>query len=176
VPPEVLPRLSPEPLDGPLPAIRWRWDAETDILSGSFRGERSGGLDGAIELTDAEGAVVVIDIADGAIAGVDVVVWPEVATARSLPLPEGAKPARLVLAQPRRMRGALSYEVETELTLRSTPAEHTYHLAVGEGELEVGRTIRVADNLWVELDEDAGLVGLWLAGVPPFPSLDSADS
>jgi hypothetical protein len=120
--------------------------------------------------------VVVIDIADGAIAGVDVVVWPEVATARSLPVPEGAKPARLVLAQPRRMRGALSYEVETELTLRSTPVENTYHLAIGEGDLEVGRTIRIADNLWVELDEDAGIVGLWLAGVPPFPSLDSADS
>jgi hypothetical protein len=171
VPPDASPRLAAEPLDGPLPAIRWRWDAETDILSGSFRGERAGGLDGAIEITDAEGAVVVIDIADGAVAGVDVVVWPEVATARALGAPEGVKAARLVLAQPRRMRGALSYEVEAELTLRATPSESAYHLRVGEA--EVSRTVRVADGLAVELDDDGGIAGLWLADVPPFPSLDT---
>ena len=47
-----------EPLTGPLPSIGWRWDPETDILSGSFKGNRkSGGLTGTVELTD--GRVVV---------------------------------------------------------------------------------------------------------------------
>jgi hypothetical protein len=42
-----------EPLTGSLPAIAWRWDPETDILSGAFKGNRkSGGLTGTVELTD----------------------------------------------------------------------------------------------------------------------------
>jgi hypothetical protein len=42
-----------EPLSGPLPTISWRWDPETDILSGAFKGNRkSGGLTGTVELTD----------------------------------------------------------------------------------------------------------------------------
>ena len=50
-----------EPLADGLPSIAWRWDPETDILSGSFKGNRkSGGLTGSIELTDAEGSVAVL--------------------------------------------------------------------------------------------------------------------
>jgi len=42
-----------EPLAGGLPALVWRWDAETDILSGAFKGNRAGtGLTGTVELTD----------------------------------------------------------------------------------------------------------------------------
>jgi hypothetical protein len=45
-----------EPLSGGLPSIGWRWDPETDILSGAFKGNRkSGGMTGTVELTDAEG-------------------------------------------------------------------------------------------------------------------------
>ncbi|HEX5819874.1 MAG TPA: hypothetical protein VFY20_13390 [Gemmatimonadales bacterium] len=50
--PHESPRLSTEPLAGSLPAIRWRWDAETDILSGSFRQLLDDGLDATIELND----------------------------------------------------------------------------------------------------------------------------
>ncbi len=49
-----------DPLDGPLPTIRWNWDDETDILPGAMAGVRkSGGLTGTIELTDDEGSVEV---------------------------------------------------------------------------------------------------------------------
>jgi len=55
-----------EPLTGSLPAIVWRWDPETDILSGAFKGNRkSGGLTGTVELTDDEGSVAVLDISNG---------------------------------------------------------------------------------------------------------------
>jgi hypothetical protein len=70
-----------EPLSGALPSINWRWDPETDILSGAFKGNRkSGGLTGSVELTDAEGSVAVLDVNNGVICGVDVVVWPEVSS------------------------------------------------------------------------------------------------
>ena len=42
-----------EPLSGKLPTISWRWDPETDILSGAFKASRKvGGLTGTVELTD----------------------------------------------------------------------------------------------------------------------------
>ena len=72
-----------EPLTGELPSIAWRWDPETDILSGSFKGTRkSGGLTGTVELTDAEGSVAVLDVNGGVVCGlehgpvVDVVAQP----------------------------------------------------------------------------------------------------
>ena len=80
-----------EPLSGALPTIGWRWDPETDILSGAFKGNRkSGGLTGTVELTDAEGSVAVLDVNNGVICGLDVVVWPEVTTG---PDAAGARPA-----------------------------------------------------------------------------------
>ena len=70
-----------EPLTGSPPSISWRWDPETDILSGAFKGNRKrGGLTGTVELTDDEGSVAVLDVNNGVICGMDVVVWPEVAT------------------------------------------------------------------------------------------------
>jgi hypothetical protein len=168
--PHESPRLSTEPLAGALPAIRWRWDAETDILSGSFRQALDDGLDGTIELNDPEGAVAVVDIADGRIAGLDVVVWPEVETSRSLALPSGAPSGRLVLAAPRRMRGAASYEVEASIAIRANAAETLYHLRVGDQ--KPTRVVRIADHLYIELDVDDGIAGCWLADVPPFPTLD----
>ena len=75
-----------EPLTGSLPSIGWRWDPETDILSGAFKGNRkSGGLTGTVELTDAEGSVAVLDVNNGVICGLDVVVWPEVTTSTDPP-------------------------------------------------------------------------------------------
>ena len=164
------PRLVPEPLAGSLPAIRWRWDAETDILTGNFRQSAEAGMDGSIELNDPAGAVAVLDIADGHLAGLDIVVWPEVETARSLALPVSSAAARLVLASPRRMRGAASYEVEAALVMRANPAESVYHLRIGDA--KPARTARIADRLYVELDADGGLAGCWLSDVPPFPALD----
>ena len=51
-----------EPLSGSLPHVGWRWDPETDILSGSFKGTRTQtGLTGTVELADDVGSVTVLD-------------------------------------------------------------------------------------------------------------------
>src|SRR5262245_66604998 len=80
--PPVPPKATPvhmearvEPLTGALPTIGWRWDPETDILSGAFKGNRkSGGLTGTVELTDAEGSVAVLEVSTGVICVLGVVV------------------------------------------------------------------------------------------------------
>ena len=92
-----------EPLGGGLPSIAWRWDPETDILSGAFKGNRkAGGLTGTVELTDAEGSVAVLDVNNGVICGIDVVVWPEVSTRSDIQVPAQLTDGRVV-ASPRRV-------------------------------------------------------------------------
>src|SRR5919112_4263881 len=87
-----------EPLSGALPTITWRWDSETDILSGAFKGNRkSGGLTGTVELTDAEGSVAVLDVNGGVVCGLDMVVWPEVSTRSEIQVPARASDGRVVL-------------------------------------------------------------------------------
>jgi hypothetical protein len=151
-----------------LPVVTWRWDTETDILSGSFRPAGASTLDGTIELNDVEGAIAVLDVTNGAVSGLDVVVWPEVTTSRTLLLPTTAESGRLALA------GATgttwSFEIETPLLMRTNAAENLYHLRLGDQ--RVARVVRVADQLLVELDPEGALAGCWLVGVPPFPSLD----
>lgn len=164
------PRLEPAPFQGAVPAVRWRWDAETDILTGTCRKGPSEGFDGTIELTDPAGPVVVLDLADGAVAGVDVVVWPEVETSRQLSAPSSPRAARLLLATPRPLRGASAFEVEAPLALRANLAESVYHLRVGEA--DVAQVVRVAAGLLVELDAQQRIAGCWFTDVPPFPSLD----
>ncbi len=170
MPPEAAagPRFAVEPVTS-LPVLTWRWDAETDILSGSFRAASSSRLDGTIELNDIEGAIAVLDIADGAVSGLDIVVWPEVTTSRTLLLPTSVDSGRLVLGAAVTER-TTSFEVESPLAMRTNAGENLYHLRLGEQ--RVARTVRVADQLLVELDPDGTLAGCWLIGVPPFPSLE----
>ena len=160
-----------EPLTGGLPAIGWRWDPETDILSGSFKGNRkSGGLTGTVELTDDEGSVAVLDVNNGVICGLDVVVWPEVATSPSLRVPERLTDGRVVLpARPSRP-GVASVEVDTTLSVETNGAESLFHLRIGPR--RAVEVVRVADNFYVEVDQQGGLAGFWLANVPPFTAFE----
>lgn len=159
-----------EALDGPVPAVQWRWDVETDILSGGFRpGADRGSQEGSVELSDEEGSVVVLDVVDGVLCGLDVVVWPEVDTVPGLAPPAGARTGRVVLPTRSARKGVSAVEVDTTLTVSTTPDEKVVHLRIGSRrEVEV---IRVADHLLVELDHKRRLAGFWLTEVPPFAPL-----
>src|SRR3954464_1537934 len=160
-----------EPLSGALPAIAWRWDPETDILSGSFKGNRkSGGLTGTVELTDDEGSVAVLDLNNGVICGLDVVVWPEVTTSGELQVPARLTDGRVVLpARPSRPGVAL-VEVDTTLSVETNSAESVFHLRIGpRRQVEV---VRAADSFYVEVDQQGGLAGFWMTNVPPFSSFE----
>lgn len=161
-----------EPLTGPLPTIGWRWDPETDILSGSFKGNRkSGGLTGTVELTDAEGSVAVLEVNNGVICGLDVVVWPEVATRSELLVPAQLTEGRVVLPGGGGPRPAVSsVEVDTTLSVETNTAESIFHLRIGpKRRVEV---VRASDNFYVEVDQQGGLAGFWMTNVPPFSAFE----
>ncbi len=160
-----------EPLTGSLPSINWRWDPETDILSGAFKGNRkSGGLTGTVELTDAEGSVAVLDVHNGVVCGLDVVVWPEVTTSPDLTVPAQLIEGRVVIpARPSRP-GVASVEVDTTLSVRTNGSESVFHLRIGPR--RAVEAVRVADNFYVEVDQQSALAGFWMTGVPPFSAFE----
>ena len=172
------PKVSPvsiearvEPLTGQLPVIAWRWDPETDILSGAFKGNRkSGGLTGTVELTDAEGSVAVLDVNNGVICGLDVVVWPEVTTSATLQVPARLTDGRVVLPSRPSRPGVASVEVDTTLSVETNTAESVFHLRIGPR--RAVEVVRVADNFYVEVDQQGALAGFWLANVPPFTAFE----
>ena len=160
-----------EPLAGTLPSIAWRWDPETDILSGSFKGNRkSGGLTGSVELTDAEGSVAVLDVASGVVCGIDMVVWPEVSTRSEIQVPARLTDGRVVLASAGSKGGIASVEVDTSLAVETNASESVFHLSIGPRRaIEV---VRAADNFYIEVDQQGGLAGFWMTNVPPFSSFE----
>jgi hypothetical protein len=160
-----------EPLTGTLPTIGWRWDPETDILSGSFKGNRkAGGLTGTVELTDAEGSVAVVDVNNGVICGLDMVVWPEVATVTELRVPAQLTAGRVVLPSNAGRASISSVEVDTTLSVRTNAAESVFHVRIGaKRQVEV---VQVADNFYVEVDQQGGLAGFWMTNVPPFTAFE----
>ena len=160
-----------EPLSGALPSVSWRWDPETDILSGAFKGNRkSGGMTGTVELTDAEGSVAVLDVNNGVICGLDVVVWPEVIAVSELHVPAKLTDGRVVLPSRPSRPGVASVEVDTTLSVQTNGAESVFHLQIGPRRPVEG--VRAADNFYIEVDHEGGLAGFWLTNVPAFQGLD----
>jgi hypothetical protein len=160
-----------EPLSGALPSVSWRWDPETDILSGAFKGNRkSGGMTGTVELTDAEGSVAVLDVNNGVICGLDVVVWPEVIAVSDLQVPAKLTDGRVVLPSRPSRPGVASVEVDTTLSVQTNGAESVFHLQIGPRRPVEG--VRAADNFYIEVDHQGGLAGFWLTNVPAFQGLD----
>ncbi len=162
-----------EPLTSPLPSINWRWDPETDILSGAFKDSRKGGgLTGTVELTDDEGSVAVLDVHQGVVCGIDVVVWPEVTTIGDLRAPDHASTGRVVIPGRPSRPGVASVEVDTALSVQTNASESVFHLQIGL--TRPVKIIQVANHFCVEVDHDGELAGFWLTGVPPFTAFDEA--
>lgn len=162
-----------ESLTGPLPSIAWRWDPETDILSGAFKDSRKGGgLTGSIELADAEGSIAVLDVNRGVVCGIDVVVWPEVMTIAGLRAPAQAAVGRVVLPSRPSRPGIASVEVDTTLSMEADQSESVFHLQIGPS--RPVKVVQVANRFCVEVDDQGELAGFWLTEVPPFTAFEEA--
>ena len=158
-----------EPLAGALPSLAWRWDPETDILSGAFKGNRAGGgLTGTVELADELGSIAVVDVHNGVICGLDIVVWPEVGTVADLAAPGKLTDGRVVLSSKGVKAAVTSVEVNAPLSVMTNRTESVFHLCVGpRRDVDL---VRAADRLLIEVDRDGALAGFWLTDVPPFPA------
>ena len=165
-----------EPLGDALPSIAWRWDPETDILSGSFKGNRkSGGLTGTVELTDAEGSVAVLDVNGGMVCGTR-----HGGLARGLhalgnqgPGAAHRRPCRAPLrSRPERGLGRGGHQA-----LGAHPARRE-RVPPPDRRPPAVEVVPVADNFYVEVDQQGGLAGFWMterAAVQFVPGGDVSD-
>lgn len=160
---------------GKPPRINYRWDPETDILTGAVKGtakEKADGLTGSVELEGIDGSFILLDVVGGVIRGVEVVVWPDVRTVGALEPPEQAEEGDVVLPGRRSQPKVAAVEVDTALTIETNAAESVFRVRLGPTRKAV--PVRVAEGLLVEVDEHDELAGLWLVGVPPFPHEEPA--
>jgi hypothetical protein len=159
---------------GRMPHIAYRWDPETDILTGAIKSgnKKAGGLTGSVELEGGDGSFILLDVLGGAICGVEVVVWPDVRTTSALTPPGQVAEGDVLLPTRRSQPSVAAVEVDTALTIETNPSESVFHVRVGPA--RHATVVRVADGLLVEVDEQDELAGLWLLDVPPFPADEPA--
>jgi hypothetical protein len=160
-----------EPLSGKLPTVTFKWDPETEILSGHFKGAgKAEGLTGTVELEGPDGSFAVLDVADGRLRGLEVVVWPETQTVPGLTAPAAKERGRLILPARPSQPGIAAVEVDTHMVAEKTPDDSTIHIRVGPARRV--KLLQVAENLVLELDEASEIAGFWLTQVPPFPHVE----
>ena len=158
----------------PLPDVRYRWDADTDILCATLRGNgavRKGvaavsePAAESVEVEGRDGSWLVLDVTSGGIEGVEVAVWPDLRRLPTLAAPAEVEEARVLL--PRRGAESEAYEVTTALAAEADEGERTIHFTLGAR--RPTRTVRIARDILLDVDGRNHLAGLWLLNVPPCP-------
>ncbi len=160
--------LSPQlqPLSGALPGITFKWDPETEILSGHFSGpDAGGGLTGSVEIGGTDGSYVVLDVNRGLLTGLEIAVWPKVVVVAGLRPPEAASVARLSIPSRPSQPGIAAVELETSLAAEKSEDHSVVHLMVGPKRNVT--VVQLADNLLLEVDQAGQIAGFWLLNVPP---------
>ena len=155
------------PPDGAAPKVVYRWDPDTEILSAHLRpAPAAGSGSGSVEIEGADGSWLILDIADGRINGLEIVVWPEVHKKASFAPPAVIEERSLRLPQDGGDGGVSSLEVETSMAAESDVQERNFHFRLGAH--RESTAVRVARDLLLEVDATNHVAGLWLLNVPPF--------
>jgi hypothetical protein len=157
-----------QPASGAPAEVAYRWDPDTEILSAQLTSRQaSEGLSGSVGLEGSDGSWLLLDVASGRIDGVEVAVWPDVQELPTLAPPATVEDVHVVVPA-RDQREISSLEMATRLTAEADRAQRNFHFRLGRPRL--GRTVRVARDLLLDVDEDSHLSGLWLLNVPPCPT------
>ena len=159
-----------QPSDGTPADVEFRWDADTDVLSARLRnGSHGQGLTGSVELSGNDGSWVILEVKSGTICGVEVAVWPDVRKVPTLSPPQEIEHARLLVPERRSQPGIALLQVDApRLLAEADQSERTIHFSLGGA--DVARTVRIARDVLIDLDDESIVTGLWLLNVPPFPS------
>ena len=158
-----------EPAAEACPAVEYRWDADTDILTARLAGTASSsGMSGSVGLEGADGSWLILDVSGGRISGVEVAVWPTVQKRSALAPPTTVEELRVVIPSRASQPGVASLEVTTPLMAEADSSRRVIHFRVGPRR-DV-RTVRLGIDLLLDVDPQSRIAGLWMLNVPPSPS------
>lgn len=156
-----------EPSTKVAPDVVYRWDTDTDILTAHLRRpDDTGGMSGSVDLEGSDGSWLILDVAGGRISGVEVAVWPTVRKRSELTPPHDVQDASVLVTADSAPR-VDALEVETSMTADSDREERTIHFRLGQ--IRSARTVRIGQDVLLDIDERNRLAGVWLLAVPPFP-------
>lgn len=149
--------------------VEYMWDADTDILSAQLLPRATGeGMSGSVGLEGSDGSWVILDVAAGCINGVEIAVWPEVRKMATLAPPSTIEDAHVVVPSRRSQPDIASLEMNARLFAEADQQQKTIHFRLGKP--KSARTIRIARDLLLDVDEKSQISGLWLLNVPPCPT------
>src|SRR5205807_2703496 len=123
---------------------------------------------GSVELEGTDGSWVILDVAAGHINGVEIAVWPDVRKLAVLTPPANVEDARVLVPSRRSQPTVAAVEIDTRVFAETDRAERTFHFRLGK--LRGSRTVRIARDLLLDVDERSNISGLWLLNVPPCPN------
>lgn len=151
-----------------VPAVEYRWDADTDILCAMLRPSGvSEGVSGSLDIEGADGAWLTLELTDGRLAAVEVAVWPDVASVETLTVPAPSSAARVRIPS-EGLDALAAVEVDTAIRAVADAPERTIHFRIGP--TRAARAVQVAQDLLLEIDAKERIAGLWFLNVPPFPA------
>ena len=155
-----------EPWTGAPAPVDYRWDEDTDILTAKV-GDASSGKSLSVDVEGSDGSWLILDVADERIRGVEVAVWPPVRKRSNLKPPDEVESARVRVGRDGPAT-VPAVEVDTPVAAESDHAERTIHFRLGLGRQV--RTVRIARDMLLDIDNRDRLAGVWLLDVPPFPA------
>lgn len=149
--------------------VEYTWDPDTEILSAQLTPRLAAeGMSGSVGLEGSDGSWVILDVAAGSINGVEVAVWPDVRQMPTLSPPARIEDARVVVPSRRSQPEIASLEMATRMIAEADAAQRIFHFRLGKP--REARTIRLARDLLLDVDEKSQISGLWLLNVPPCPT------
>ncbi|HEX4684039.1 MAG TPA: hypothetical protein VH277_15085 [Gemmatimonadaceae bacterium] len=158
-----------QPANGSPQEVEYRWDPDTEILSAQLLPPAKGeGMSGSVGLEGNDGSWLILDVDSGRINGVEIAVWPDVRESPSLRPPAKVEDAGVVVPSRSSQPEIASLESTTQLVAEADAAQRNFHFRVGKP--RETRTIRIARDLLLDLDEKSQISGVWLLNVPPAPA------
>jgi hypothetical protein len=149
--------------------VAYRWDPDTDILSAQLSAAGSSeGMSGSVGLEGSDGSWLILDVSSGRISGVEIAVWPEVRKLSTLSTPAKVEDIHVTIPSRRSQPNIASMEMATNLIAEADHAQRNFHFRLGKPKLS--RTIRLARDVLLDVDEKSQISGLWLLNVPPSPA------
>ena len=158
-----------EPAGGAPAPVEYRWDTDTAILTAHLADHGNGsGMSGSVELAGNDGSWLTLDVNGGRVRGVEVAVWPDVRKQTALRPPDEVEVARILVPLPGDDGGVAVLQMDTAVVAEANPEGSTIHFRLGPRRST--RTVRIARDVLLDLDEHDVLSGIWLLNVPPFPA------
>lgn len=158
-----------QPPTGSPQEVEYRWDPDTDILSAQLSPSTVGeGMSGSVGLEGNDGSWLILDVSSGCINGVEIAVWPEVRKTAALTPPNGIEDLHVTVPSRRSQPDIASLEMNARLIAEADHDQRNFHFRLGKP--KGARTIRLARDLLLDVDEKGHISGLWLLNVPPCPT------